>query len=331
MSRHFVFVRFFLGFTELFPFNRVVRLEDDVLGGAVDALLTPGPSKPVNQKHALEKNKEAKEIAERWKQGGLTRPPQRRHDWLGEEVWPFPSAPVNDSPTPSHDGSPAENGRECMAWGDLAHGITKRYPLEGFETKKLAEAAAGALQERVIELVQAAYLKHRWSDEDWQVATTIPCFFMVAEEELQGSELVRVSEKINRLVDPAGNNQQPEEALLRWYIPMIGQTLDQVRTRSGNDQVKPCWDAERRELRWGKRVCKTYRQPAKNQETILTVFQELDWPSRIDDPLPGVGKDADRRQRLADAVKGLSPKNSPLVFELDGTGEGVLWKQREPS
>jgi hypothetical protein len=91
--------------------------------------------------------------------------------------------------------------------------------------------------------------------------------------------------------------------------------------------LKPHWDADRRELSYGGTVCKKYRQGAPNQTPILDVFEESDWPSRIDDPLPG-GHD-NPQQRLADAIRGLNT-NSAILFERDGTTEGILWKPKPP-
>jgi hypothetical protein len=91
---------------------------------------------------------------------------------------------------------------------------------------------------------------------------------------------------------------------------------------------KPLWDSVRRELSLDGKVCKKYRQPARNQERILAAFQEEDWEKRIDDPLPGGAEDA--RQRLADTIRSLNKGNDLIQFELDGTSEGVLWKLKTP-
>ncbi len=86
--------------------------------------------------------------------------------------------------------------------------------------------------------------------------------------------------------------------------------------------LKPVWDADRRELRYNGQLCKRYRQPAPNQEAILATFQDDGWPPRIDNP---IGTDP---QQLADAVRGLNGRPHGIVFERDGTGEGVRWKPR---
>lgn len=92
--------------------------------------------------------------------------------------------------------------------------------------------------------------------------------------------------------------------------------------------LKPHWDTDRGELSFAGQLCKRYRQPAPNQRRVLDAFQEDGWPPKIDNPLPG---DFDR-QRLADTIRGLNAGNECLRFELDGTGEGILWETRtEPA
>jgi hypothetical protein len=84
----------------------------------------------------------------------------------------------------------------------------------------------------------------------------------------------------------------------------------------------PRWDADRRELWFGETLCKRYRRPAIHQEKILATFQEDNWPARIDDPLPPGAL----RQCLDSINSAL--KGSPLIFEGDGTGCGILWRVR---
>ncbi len=89
---------------------------------------------------------------------------------------------------------------------------------------------------------------------------------------------------------------------------------------------KPFWNIERRELSILGTVVKRFRWPAPNQETILCVFAEEGWPSRIEDPLPQ-GNGLDPKRRLGDTIKCLNRnQNANLIrFRGDGTGEGVLW------
>ncbi len=93
------------------------------------------------------------------------------------------------------------------------------------------------------------------------------------------------------------------------------------------ERPAPRWDNENRELWFGETLCKRFRQPAPNQTRLLADFEELGWPPRIDDPISPSGG-VDPRQRLRDTVRGLntSKENDVIRFELDGTGEGVIWK-----
>jgi hypothetical protein len=88
----------------------------------------------------------------------------------------------------------------------------------------------------------------------------------------------------------------------------------------------PEWDPDRRELRLGRLVAKRFRQPARNQETILAVFQEDGWPPRIDNPLSGHGG-TNAVDRLHSAVKKLNHNTHAFLrFRSDGNGLGVQWE-----
>ncbi len=88
----------------------------------------------------------------------------------------------------------------------------------------------------------------------------------------------------------------------------------------------PFWDPMRRQLRVFDFVVKHFRWAARNQELVLSAFQEERWPSEIDDPLiPIVGLQS--KERLHDTIKGLNrnQKIRLIQFRGNGTGEGVLW------
>jgi hypothetical protein len=91
---------------------------------------------------------------------------------------------------------------------------------------------------------------------------------------------------------------------------------------------KPRWIAERRELWFGNTIIKRFRTPAANQETLLTVFEEENWTHRIDDPFPSGHQTVMAMERLRSTVKALNQHHvTPNVvrFEMDGTGQAVLW------
>jgi hypothetical protein len=94
---------------------------------------------------------------------------------------------------------------------------------------------------------------------------------------------------------------------------------------------KPSFDAELRELWCGDRLVKRFKVPAKNQECILKVFEELGWPPCIDDPLlfePRIRQ----RTRLKAAIRHLNfgQKNELLKFHGNGRGDGVRWEYIGP-
>jgi hypothetical protein len=95
--------------------------------------------------------------------------------------------------------------------------------------------------------------------------------------------------------------------------------------------TRPSWDATRRELSWAGLIVKRFRVPARNQETILSVFEEEAWVEHIHDPLP-VTADIDAPTRLHDAINRLNKCqiNAVLRFHGDGKGTGVFWELDQP-
>jgi hypothetical protein len=100
------------------------------------------------------------------------------------------------------------------------------------------------------------------------------------------------------------------------------------KSSSTPEQLAPRWDASRHELRLGPHLIKAFKLPSPNQETILTVFEEEGWPSRIDDPLPP-HPDMMPKQRLHDTIKSLNRNQRQRLvrFVGDGTGLGVCWER----
>lgn len=89
---------------------------------------------------------------------------------------------------------------------------------------------------------------------------------------------------------------------------------------------KPFWDPMRRQLRVCDFVVKHFRWAARNQELVLSAFQEDGWPSEIDDPLIPIDG-FQPKERLHDTIKGLNrnQKTFLIQFRGNGTGESVLW------
>lgn len=142
-------------------------------------------------------------------------------------------------------------------------------------------------------------------------------------------------EKLNRAISCLEQTDEVRQELVRRArCSLLGEVKEPSRDNEATSPAAPpkptagsdtpVWDRDRRELSFKGKVVKRFRQPAPNQQPILDAFQEEGWPPRIDDPLP-VTRGGDRRQRLADAVRGLNAMDF-IRFELDGTTEGVLWK-----
>lgn len=91
----------------------------------------------------------------------------------------------------------------------------------------------------------------------------------------------------------------------------------------------PCWEPDRRTLRYRDRVVKHYKLPAPNQELVLVSFQEEGWPVRIDDPLPTL-RGVEPKRRLHDTVVALNrnQRAALLRFYGDGSGQAVCWEPR---
>lgn len=96
--------------------------------------------------------------------------------------------------------------------------------------------------------------------------------------------------------------------------------------------VLPTWDRDRQQLRVGKIIVKEFKVPAPNQEAILAVFQEENWPPRIDDPL-SPEPDVEPKRRLHDTITSLNRnQKEPLIrFLGDGSGQGARWEYIRPA
>jgi hypothetical protein len=136
--------------------------------------------------------------------------------------------------------------------------------------------------------------------------------------------------------------QSPESALsveLASYpgrgavaVAMESMPLVVKAVNESHDAVaKPHWAPMRRELCLECTVVKRFRVPARNQEVILSTFEEDGWPEYIDDPLP-IKNGIDPKTRLHDAINRLNhSQENPLVrFHGNGSGTGVFWKLRLP-
>jgi hypothetical protein len=89
----------------------------------------------------------------------------------------------------------------------------------------------------------------------------------------------------------------------------------------------PRWDGKLRQLSFAGCVVKRFRLPARNQEAVLSAFEEEGWPPSIDDPLPFVPQ-LESKQRLRVTIRHLNENHRDRLirFRGNGTGEAVLWE-----
>jgi hypothetical protein len=90
----------------------------------------------------------------------------------------------------------------------------------------------------------------------------------------------------------------------------------------------PRWDRRQRQLLFDGCVIKRFRLPARNQEAVLSTFEEEGWPPSIDDPLPFLVSAQRRKGRLHATIRHLNAnqQNRLIRFRGNGTGEAVLWE-----
>jgi hypothetical protein len=231
MHGYLVFVRFFLGYSESFPFERFLHVDDADIDGAVEALRREWWSDPANAARLRASRRELESRVREWNESGLARP-GRSMGWglPGRAARPEDADPAPDEARePSFVEVAAEAGwGHPTALGDWRYGISHRYPLRRYPTEEAARDAVAALQGRVSELARSAHLTEQSNGEEYVLATGNPRFIVVAEEKLSRAEMIRARERMHRVNSQARGQQSPEEALLRVFLPNIRSTLEQI-------------------------------------------------------------------------------------------------------
>lgn len=241
MSGHIVFVRFFLGYSDSFPFDRFLRLPDGsgAIEAAMEALRKEWWRKRANQNRYAESQAELEGRRRKWREVALAQPSRNTH-------LPWSDCPDGDEPLPKRTGTPSfeEVARVAGWWdgttcGGMVFGISRRYPVARFDTEDAASIAAAALQERVAELTRSTFTEERLSEGSIWLASANPHFVVVAEDQLQPVELHGVRERVRGLDSPGGKHQPAEEACLRAYWHMIRPTLEEITAIPPTDAVLP--------------------------------------------------------------------------------------------
>jgi hypothetical protein len=123
------------------------------------------------------------------------------------------------------------------------------------------------------------------------------------------------------------------EAVIERFLHAFGEfrsRVDKPPWRPGSRPhkiLKPHWDRQRRELRFGPVVLKQFRKTSPNQERLLAAFEESGWPEGIEDPLPPIGRGSPV-PRLHDTLRRLNDTlQQPLIrFDRDPAGQRVTWR-----
>ena len=105
---------------------------------------------------------------------------------------------------------------------------------------------------------------------------------------------------------------------IEWIMPYTSEYIEV----GDSGAVKPGWNPETRVLsfcEWSKRYSKN---PARQQITVITAFNEEGWPKAIDDPLDS-GKLSDTLRGLKDSLG----QEAPIEFYAVGDGERIGWRK----
>ena len=196
------------------------------------------------------------------------------------------------------------------------------------------------------ELVQAADYAVLTNHSIWHYAIEIDAFLSakVTRTDLrlliyrglieQRYESTKEGEKTRRFIDGAGVKLSVHSCFVLTPDGLrVAREVLNVPSRETPAQPLeyaeiPEWNPENRELYFDGHLVKRFRTRANNQERVLSAFQEEQWPSRIDDPLPPAPGQSSS-QRLRDTIKCLNRRHhvSRVRFHCDGTGQGVLWRK----
>jgi hypothetical protein len=242
MPGYFVFVRFFFGYSNSFPFEQFANVKDGDLVRVAEAFGKRWWSKPANRRRLQtarakwvrewkKRRKEQEAKVREWKQGELAGPGV---NWLLPDTERSKAPPKPKAPTVRTGAPNFQEIANLEGWRvphgfilDWLHDISNRYPVAHFNRKGLAVAAAAALQDRVVELAKATWGKQPWSDGDDLLALLNPRFSVVVDRELSRAESATATEQLQRINGPVSANPTSEEGFLRFYWPLIRPTMEQ--------------------------------------------------------------------------------------------------------
>lgn len=90
-----------------------------------------------------------------------------------------------------------------------------------------------------------------------------------------------------------------------------------------DDLPRPHWDRNAGKLFYRGEVIRKVSRLGTDIRLILDAFQDANWETRIDNPLPGGPKS----KKLRDAIDSLKEGLKGITFFADGTATGILWRR----
>lgn len=200
MSAHIVFVRFFAGYSDEFPYRRILQLDDLSIPDGIESICKKWVGKPANRTRLKAWRTKQKEIrtqteqkSREWNGGCVARPGKTQMMNVSEPVYDEPSA--NSFLPTFFEVASIESWRSTPILDLFSPlGISGRFPVAKFNSRRNANVGADALQARVMELQESARTKDCWSEGDSSVllAEANPHFFVVPESQLHLSDQTTV-------------------------------------------------------------------------------------------------------------------------------------------
>lgn len=125
----------------------------------------------------------------------------------------------------------------------------------------------------------------------------------------------------------------PERACLEFSlaVDLIGIGKYRTLRRAIGEPVEtvprdiPTWDASSGTLKFRGKELRSLNAAAKNCRLILSAFEEDDWQTRIDNPLPP----SDKKRQLSEALRNLNGPLQQIHFESCDKGDGIIWHERD--
>lgn len=107
----------------------------------------------------------------------------------------------------------------------------------------------------------------------------------------------------------------------------IPSTAEILAETNGAVELKPRWNADRRELVFNGTVVIEFKRAAANMQALLDAFEKAGWARRINNPFDD-DFDCSAKNRMHNAINALNRRQvvKILVFSGDGVAGGAEWR-----